>query len=317
MYVYFIIVYLSSVKESNLEVAPPISVSMKPSKSLNVTTLTKTNNSYIEIIAPYETPSSTNSVSKSVIEANSSITVDKDVTASSSNIDLINILNSSDVTNIDLSKKSRNYKEVQRSRITQQMNRDKTPLTADRYLRQHRLTVRSPKRRILVPGTNTPETQTIETETIHPATQDARPNMPGEKPASVSISNGTLPINWEEEERQHATSNVNVDIVAAESTALELTRCSDHSLNDMCRICHGGESLTSELGLLVSACSCRGTVGRVHVKCLERWLTESGKSRCELCGTRYATRRVHRYGMPRALIMWILSQNTKQVSSFF
>ncbi|KPJ03699.1 E3 ubiquitin-protein ligase MARCH3 [Papilio xuthus] len=92
-----------------------------------------------------------------------------------------------------------------------------------------------------------------------------------------------------------------------------IERGSDNSIEDMCRICHGGDTFCQELGDLISACSCRGTVGRVHVRCLERWLTESGKSRCELCGIRYVTRRVHRYGVPRSLVMWILSQNAKQL----
>ncbi|KAJ2951997.1 hypothetical protein O0L34_g4259 [Tuta absoluta] len=88
---------------------------------------------------------------------------------------------------------------------------------------------------------------------------------------------------------------------------------SNNSLDVMCRICHGCESLSSESGLMISACGCRGTVGRVHVKCLERWLTESGKSKCELCGTRYSTKRVHKYGFPKALAIWVLSQNAKQL----
>lgn len=85
------------------------------------------------------------------------------------------------------------------------------------------------------------------------------------------------------------------------------------SMEDMCRICHGGEMLSNELGALISACACRGSVGRVHVKCLERWLTESGKNKCELCGVCYATQRIHRYGVSRSLVMWLLSQNAKQV----
>ncbi|GBP84134.1 E3 ubiquitin-protein ligase MARCH3 [Eumeta japonica] len=90
-------------------------------------------------------------------------------------------------------------------------------------------------------------------------------------------------------------------------------RPSDHSTDSMCRICHGSESGSLDFGPLISACCCRGTIGRIHVKCLERWLTESGKSRCELCGSRYATRRFHRYGILKALLMWMLSQNTKQL----
>ncbi|XP_014481638.1 PREDICTED: E3 ubiquitin-protein ligase MARCH2-like [Dinoponera quadriceps] len=60
-------------------------------------------------------------------------------------------------------------------------------------------------------------------------------------------------------------------------------------------------------GPLISACKCRGTVALVHVECLERWLTESGRARCELCGHRYATKRVPRYGLIRSVVIWLHS----------
>lgn len=49
---------------------------------------------------------------------------------------------------------------------------------------------------------------------------------------------------------------------------------------------------------------CRGTVALVHVECLERWLTESGHSRCELCGYKYATKRVPRHNIIRSVVIW-------------
>ncbi|XP_029047655.1 E3 ubiquitin-protein ligase MARCHF2-like isoform X1 [Osmia bicornis bicornis] len=101
---------------------------------------------------------------------------------------------------------------------------------------------------------------------------------------------------------------------------------------DICRICHMGgyprneedrgtrtrqsrtvgqvDSETSTissysyLGPLISACKCRGTVALVHAECLERWLTESGHTRCELCGYKYATKRVPRYNIFRSIAIW-------------
>ncbi|XP_076759037.1 E3 ubiquitin-protein ligase MARCHF2 [Xylocopa sonorina] len=101
---------------------------------------------------------------------------------------------------------------------------------------------------------------------------------------------------------------------------------------DICRICHMGsfptfnenrvsrerqnrpvrgvDSHTSTLssyaylGPLISACKCRGTVALVHAECLERWLTESGHSRCELCGYKYATKRVPRHNIVRSVAIW-------------
>ncbi|XP_028050823.2 E3 ubiquitin-protein ligase MARCHF2 [Monomorium pharaonis] len=97
---------------------------------------------------------------------------------------------------------------------------------------------------------------------------------------------------------------------------------------DICRICHMGghapiadnhQSCDSEdqtddqtstpsnlvyLGPLISACKCRGTVALVHAECLERWLTESGRVRCELCGYKYAIKRVRRYSLFRSVVIW-------------
>ncbi|CAE1314501.1 MARCH2 [Acanthosepion pharaonis] len=50
-----------------------------------------------------------------------------------------------------------------------------------------------------------------------------------------------------------------------------------------CRICHGGTSS----GQLVSPCYCTGTMGQMHVACLEQWLGSNGRKECELCGYRY------------------------------
>ncbi|XP_076678255.1 E3 ubiquitin-protein ligase MARCHF3 [Andrena cerasifolii] len=58
------------------------------------------------------------------------------------------------------------------------------------------------------------------------------------------------------------------------------------------------------LGPLISACKCRGTVALVHAECLERWLTESGHTRCELCGYKYATKRVLRHNILRSIVIW-------------
>ncbi|XP_070513670.1 E3 ubiquitin-protein ligase MARCHF3-like [Cardiocondyla obscurior] len=96
---------------------------------------------------------------------------------------------------------------------------------------------------------------------------------------------------------------------------------------DICRICHmDGHALIVEnhsscnsqnqddqtstsssvihVGPLISACKCRGTVALVHAECLERWLTESGRVRCELCGYKYAIRRVRRYSLFRSVVIW-------------
>lgn len=63
-----------------------------------------------------------------------------------------------------------------------------------------------------------------------------------------------------------------------------LLLCSDVG---MCRICHegaGGETL-------LSPCDCTGTLGKVHKSCLEKWLSSSNTSYCELCHTEFTIER--------------------------
>lgn len=52
----------------------------------------------------------------------------------------------------------------------------------------------------------------------------------------------------------------------------------------VCRICLEGECATARL---VSPCNCTGSVGRMHVPCLEKWLSTTGLSTCELCGYQF------------------------------
>lgn len=61
-----------------------------------------------------------------------------------------------------------------------------------------------------------------------------------------------------------------------------------YNSTSFCRIC-------LEVGKpnkkLVSPCYCIGSVGQVHVSCLERWLTYSSAQKCEICGFKYILRR--------------------------
>uniref|UniRef100_A0A9J2PSA1 RING-CH-type domain-containing protein n=1 Tax=Ascaris lumbricoides TaxID=6252 RepID=A0A9J2PSA1_ASCLU len=56
----------------------------------------------------------------------------------------------------------------------------------------------------------------------------------------------------------------------------------------VCRICHSSEASIPYNGVapgepLISPCSCKGTMGLYHRSCLERWLTTSKTSCCEIC----------------------------------
>lgn len=66
----------------------------------------------------------------------------------------------------------------------------------------------------------------------------------------------------------------------------------------ICRICHEGGSGEG----LLSPCDCTGTLGTVHKSCLEKWLSSSNTSYCELCHTEFVVER-----RPRPLTEVLLS----------
>ncbi|XP_018586661.1 uncharacterized protein LOC108921615 isoform X1 [Scleropages formosus] len=55
----------------------------------------------------------------------------------------------------------------------------------------------------------------------------------------------------------------------------------------ICRICHEGGNGEG----LLSPCDCTGTLGTVHRSCLEKWLSSSNTSYCELCHTEFSVER--------------------------
>ncbi|KAL1486637.1 hypothetical protein MTO96_046863, partial [Rhipicephalus appendiculatus] len=57
------------------------------------------------------------------------------------------------------------------------------------------------------------------------------------------------------------------------------------SSGPMCRICHEGDQTES----LMSLCKCSGTMGLLHVSCLEHWLNVQNVDYCELCHHRFPT----------------------------
>ncbi|TMS19862.1 E3 ubiquitin-protein ligase MARCH2 [Larimichthys crocea] len=64
----------------------------------------------------------------------------------------------------------------------------------------------------------------------------------------------------------------------------------------ICRICHEGGNSEG----LLSPCNCTGTLGTVHKSCLEKWLSSSNTSYCELCHTEFSIER-----RPRPLTEWL------------
>ncbi|XP_069358340.1 E3 ubiquitin-protein ligase MARCHF2-like isoform X1 [Maniola hyperantus] len=246
---------------------------------------TSTRSFMLEIVSECKSTTSTGTIPEVNI-----ISTDKEVTASSSNIDLFTKMNTADSLIGSNSKDDVGNDNQISKKLTENKNIGNSNVKSERTSkRTHRCKVRSPKRK--------------------------GPEI--EKNICQKKSIGVDAVDWGDdlliEEKNEIKVQVLKQVTEVAANTEEEERVSSHSMEDMCRICHSGIAVSAELGRLISACSCRGTVGRIHVKCLERWLTESGKSRCELCGTKYVTKRVHKFGVLKSLVMWILSNNSKHL----
>ncbi|XP_034565063.1 E3 ubiquitin-protein ligase MARCH3-like [Notolabrus celidotus] len=85
-------------------------------------------------------------------------------------------------------------------------------------------------------------------------------------------------------------------------TRLDTKLCSMSDAS-MCRICHEGGSQEE----LLSPCECSGSLSSVHRSCLERWLSASGTSFCELCQHQFTVQR-----RSRSLLEWLQSRCLRQ-----
>ncbi|KAL1132392.1 hypothetical protein AAG570_010347 [Ranatra chinensis] len=75
-----------------------------------------------------------------------------------------------------------------------------------------------------------------------------------------------------------------------------------HSISSCsCRICQTSKSRED----LISPCNCKGTLGKVHLSCLERWLNMCGREYCELCHFQFSAHRSRRYGLFQSIRVWM------------
>uniref|UniRef100_A0A1A9WMR4 RING-CH-type domain-containing protein n=1 Tax=Glossina brevipalpis TaxID=37001 RepID=A0A1A9WMR4_9MUSC len=87
-------------------------------------------------------------------------------------------------------------------------------------------------------------------------------------------------------------------IVANDDEQNNADNYSLHSIESfVCRICHNSENPER----LVSPCLCKGTLTYVHIHCLERWISTSRCTTCELCQFQYNTQQQLRYSMLQSL----------------
>ncbi|KAH8410957.1 hypothetical protein KR222_003036, partial [Zaprionus bogoriensis] len=90
-------------------------------------------------------------------------------------------------------------------------------------------------------------------------------------------------------------NNLNLDYEASNSSD------SMPSIGSLvCRICHNADNPEQ----LVSPCLCKGSLTYVHVHCLERWISTSRCTICELCQFHYNTEQTLRYTCLQSLRLW-------------
>ncbi|KAH9631811.1 hypothetical protein HF086_011059 [Spodoptera exigua] len=215
-------VFSHSDPDSELDMVATNIVTRKSPRHKNKFYANDSKSSTLEIVAECES-----NISLSTAKKRSIMTMDKAVYASSSTL-----LNSGTATEeCNLSSANR-LKTVATTIEAQKKSNERQSSRRDKHPRQHRVKVRSPKRRVPI----------IEQQ--------------NKAVDSNKRSAGTTTIDWDIELEVCGSNNV-TNII---DTYEEVERTSNHSSDDMCRICHGGESLSPELGRLISACSCRGTV---------------------------------------------------------
>lgn len=87
------------------------------------------------------------------------------------------------------------------------------------------------------------------------------------------------------------------------SKANALAAYTNRSDNDTmpCRICLSTDT-SSEM---ISPCLCKGSIANIHVMCLERWLSQKGNNRCDLCSFEFNVYSTLKYTMMQSLAIWI------------
>ncbi|XP_074116167.1 E3 ubiquitin-protein ligase MARCHF2 [Cotesia typhae] len=53
-------------------------------------------------------------------------------------------------------------------------------------------------------------------------------------------------------------------------------------------------------------------MGAIHLSCLERWLEESNRNSCELCGYQFDIERTPRYSALHSIIIWMCTKQEEQ-----
>lgn len=120
-------------------------------------------------------------------------------------------------------------------------------------------------------------------------------------PGSLCDCTGNAALSKTVEEADNRRAQYVTQVTAKDGRLLStvIKALGTQSDRPICRICHEGQDVCNSEGLL-SPCDCTGTLGTVHKSCLEKWLSSSNTSYCELCHTEFTIER-----RPRPLTEWL------------
>lgn len=76
-----------------------------------------------------------------------------------------------------------------------------------------------------------------------------------------------------------------------------------------CRLCYDTKYDDSTL---IEPCSCKGTMAKVHVQCLEKWLNHIRSKKCELCLFEFKTEEKLHYGLFQSIGIWTRNNRRHQ-----
>lgn len=145
--------------------------------------------------------------------------------------------------------------------------------------------------------------------------------MSGESSScEVGTSFISLPtVNHDENEENkvtlanESTAEIKINLDEEIANKQSLNSDIDDPSAQLCRICFGTQYNDTTL---IEPCLCKGTVGKVHRQCLERWLNFKKSTACELCSFEFHVKVVPRYGCLQSITIWMAHRNRRNLFIF-
>lgn len=99
--------------------------------------------------------------------------------------------------------------------------------------------------------------------------------------------------------KQHETPN---SLAVIAPNALDSDTNTSENDTMPCRICLSSDTTSHAM---ISPCLCKGSIANVHRICLEKWLSQIGNNRCDLCSFEFQVYATLKYTMLQSMIVWI------------